>query len=395
MSRDTESVMSSAVSLSGVESLSDNGSTVSVGDKTGITRSSTNALFDLGDGDLSLTTNGTTLETHKFLIKRFAGLKGRIRNDTITMESGEPGLEVFQDALNILYASVIEGPFDFDHTTLISALLLATRYDYPALRTFAINKLENAKLSAVERIRLAREFDIPSWEEPAYLELCEREEPLTMPEAEVLGLKAVLYVGIIREKEERKKREEAEARHGAAQDEEASLLEAVEGHVTTPTLEGSSTQVASVPGLNENSQPALADTEPLPKPNFVHAPDLSTAEMFVYCSNPYGSICKIELPVLDCDCKADRPKWGPQSPCICKLPPCAVSAFKHLQIQQLAHKSDISVLKHTIEQMQVVTASLKPTDEPTKDTTAPSLIVSSTLQDDVKRWLVSQQSNVV
>ncbi|KAF8596262.1 hypothetical protein BDV93DRAFT_419116, partial [Ceratobasidium sp. AG-I] len=81
----------------------------------------------------------------------------------------------------------------------ISAILVATRYDYPALRAFSIDKLEKASLSAVERIRLAREFDIPSWEEPAYVELCERDEPLTMAEAEVLGLEAVLNVGIVRE----------------------------------------------------------------------------------------------------------------------------------------------------------------------------------------------------
>ena len=59
MSRDTESVMSSAVSLSGVESLSDDGSTVSVGgDKAGMAGGFENALFDLGDGDLNITVMG-------------------------------------------------------------------------------------------------------------------------------------------------------------------------------------------------------------------------------------------------------------------------------------------------------------------------------------------------
>ncbi|KAF8593195.1 hypothetical protein BDV93DRAFT_399195, partial [Ceratobasidium sp. AG-I] len=76
---------------------------------------------------------------------------------------------------------------------------LATKYDYPALRTFAITNLENTALSPVERIRLAREFDIPSWEEPAYLELCERDEALTMLEAGVLGLEVVVHVVAIRE----------------------------------------------------------------------------------------------------------------------------------------------------------------------------------------------------
>lgn len=108
--------------------------------------------------------------------------------------------------------SVVDGPFNFDHSTLSSALLLATRYDYPALRTFSITKLENANLTAVERVRLAREFKIPSWEEPAYLELCERDEPLSMSDAEVLGLQAVVHVGRIREKEQRRRGKEVDAR---------------------------------------------------------------------------------------------------------------------------------------------------------------------------------------
>ncbi|KAF8596259.1 hypothetical protein BDV93DRAFT_611010 [Ceratobasidium sp. AG-I] len=181
MSRDTDSIMSPTVSLSGVELLSDDGSAVGVGEDTaGVAV----GLFDLGDGDLHIIIDGTTLETHKFLIKKFGGLTDRIQNDAIILESGEPGLEAFRNSLKILYASVIDGPFDFDPKTLISALAVATRYDYPALRAFAMDKLEKTALSAVERIRLAREFHIPSWEEPAYLELCERDEAITISEAE-------------------------------------------------------------------------------------------------------------------------------------------------------------------------------------------------------------------
>ncbi|KAF8596260.1 hypothetical protein BDV93DRAFT_563547 [Ceratobasidium sp. AG-I] len=213
MSRDTESVMSSAVSISGTEPFSDDGSTLGVGgDMSGVAAGNPgSSLFDLGDGDLHIAINGATLETHRFLVKRFASLKDRIKNETITLEPGEPGLEIFKNAFKILYASVVEGPFEFDHATLTSALLLATKYHYPALRTFAITKLENAALSAVERIRLAREFDIPLWEEPAYLELCERDEAITMSEAGILGLEAVVHVAKIREKEQRKRGKEVDA----------------------------------------------------------------------------------------------------------------------------------------------------------------------------------------
>lgn len=55
MSRDNESVMSSAISISGADSFSDDGSTRGVGEAgAGIIGSSGNGLFDLGDGDFQL-----------------------------------------------------------------------------------------------------------------------------------------------------------------------------------------------------------------------------------------------------------------------------------------------------------------------------------------------------
>lgn len=145
---------------------------------------------------------------------------------------------------------------------------MATRYDYPALRTFAIDKLEKASLSAVERIRLAREFDIPSWEEPAYVELCERDEHLTMAEAEVLGLEAVLNVGIVRERELRRRWREAEAVNEAIKGEEVGRLGAVEESATT--LERGSTQTGLPIGSNGET---ASSPEPAPAPDPVPAPE--------------------------------------------------------------------------------------------------------------------------
>jgi hypothetical protein len=101
--------------------------------------------------------------------------------------------------------SIIEGSLEFDPPTLTSALRIATAYDYPALRAFAINKLEGAPLSAIERIRIAREFNFTSWEAPAYVELCERDEAISEDEANVLGMSAFVQVAKIREKEQRRK----------------------------------------------------------------------------------------------------------------------------------------------------------------------------------------------
>jgi hypothetical protein len=105
---------------------------------------------------------------------------------------------------------VVDGPFEFDPQVLTSALRIATAYDYPGLRTFAIANLEKVSLSAVERIRLAREFGLASWEGPAYAELHERDEAITIEEATVLGLDAFVRVAKAREQELRRKDKDAD-----------------------------------------------------------------------------------------------------------------------------------------------------------------------------------------
>lgn len=100
---------------------------------------------------------------------------------------------------------MVDGPFEFDPPTLVSALRIATVYDHPNLRSFAIKHLENASLGAVERIHIAREFGLASWEGPAYIELCERDEAITKEEASVLGIDAFVHVAKIREVEQRRR----------------------------------------------------------------------------------------------------------------------------------------------------------------------------------------------
>lgn len=100
---------------------------------------------------------------------------------------------------------MVDGPFDFDPPTLISALRIATAYDHPNLRSFTIKHLESVSLSAIERICLAREFALTSWEGPAYIELCERDEAISKDEANILGIDAFVHVAKIREVEQRRR----------------------------------------------------------------------------------------------------------------------------------------------------------------------------------------------
>lgn len=83
----------------------------------------------------------------------------------------------------------------------MSALRIASLYDYPVLRSYAIQHLERANLPAIERIKIAREFELTPWEGPSFKELYERKEPITRQEAKVLGLDDYVRVVNAREKE--------------------------------------------------------------------------------------------------------------------------------------------------------------------------------------------------
>ena len=93
----------------------------------------------------------------------------------------------------------IEEPLSFDAPVLISALRISSAYDYPALRAFTIVQLEALSLAAVERILLAREFQLANWENLAYEELCNREEAITREEARALGIYTFSEIASIRE----------------------------------------------------------------------------------------------------------------------------------------------------------------------------------------------------
>ncbi|KAJ6631391.1 hypothetical protein B0H10DRAFT_1772334, partial [Mycena sp. CBHHK59/15] len=48
------------------------------------------------------------------------------------------------------------------------------------------------------RLALGRRYDVPGWLVPAYTELCERADPLTLGEAHRLGLDDVVRIGQVR-----------------------------------------------------------------------------------------------------------------------------------------------------------------------------------------------------
>ncbi|KAJ1310938.1 hypothetical protein OPQ81_009450 [Rhizoctonia solani] len=170
-------------------------------------------VIDLGDGDVELKVNNTIFKSHKYLLNDFGRLQEMIKGmerynsgtPSISIYRDEHGVEDFKNMFKVLYASLIKGPFEFDATTLISSLRIATAYEYPELRKFSIDKLGASSLTPIQRIQLAREFDLTAWDESAFQELATREEPITKEEAKALGFEKFEELAKAREDEKRKK----------------------------------------------------------------------------------------------------------------------------------------------------------------------------------------------
>ena len=116
---------------------------------------------------------------------------------------------------------------------------------------------------------------------------------------------------------------------------------------------------------------------------------LSDQELQKFHYDSYGARNRIELNVPGCECSVT---YSPNSryECQCKLPPCAISAFKHLQVQQQAYKSNISTLETTVEHIQMAMSKFRSTAELTTEISLTSHMQSGALQDDVREWLAGK-----
>ena len=70
-----------------------------------------------------------------------------------------------------------------------SVLALATKWEFDAHRALAI-----------DRIVLARTYDIPNWLDEEYYRLCVREEALTLEEGRRLGMEDVILLAELRQR---------------------------------------------------------------------------------------------------------------------------------------------------------------------------------------------------
>jgi len=89
-------------------------------------------------------------------------------------------------------------PLSVDEWT--SVLKLSTKWEFRMLRLAAIDTLISLQIGPVERIVLARQYDIRHWMAPALNELAKRPQPLGLEEGIRLGLETALKLASVRER---------------------------------------------------------------------------------------------------------------------------------------------------------------------------------------------------
>lgn len=87
---------------------------------------------------------------------------------------------------------------NYDPEIIVPAFRLAQMWSFSDLRDHLLPLVKDA-LGCVDKIVLAREAGIQEWLAPAYVELCQRAEPINMEEATKLGMHSTVMINRMRE----------------------------------------------------------------------------------------------------------------------------------------------------------------------------------------------------
>uniref|UniRef100_A0A0W0F6L7 BTB domain-containing protein n=1 Tax=Moniliophthora roreri TaxID=221103 RepID=A0A0W0F6L7_MONRR len=108
----------------------------------------------------------------------------------VTCNQFEALLDHFYDGRVVLF--VLMG--QFLTKKYIDLLSVAHRFECTTARERAIKGIDTATTEPIQMIELAELYDVPRWIELAYIELCQRKEPLNEAEVEALGPKKTVLV---------------------------------------------------------------------------------------------------------------------------------------------------------------------------------------------------------
>ncbi|KAF8602054.1 hypothetical protein BDV93DRAFT_607705 [Ceratobasidium sp. AG-I] len=139
---------------------------------------------------------------HRYKLGEFLKLRPQIEGNKhlVVIQLPNDNPDDLHNAFKVVYTCPYAlQPPTFDISVLVSTLRIATKYQNNALRNFAIHQLDLKDLSIIERIPIAREFNIEEWEAQTIQNLILRPAPVTFEEAEVLGIKDFFRVAAQRE----------------------------------------------------------------------------------------------------------------------------------------------------------------------------------------------------
>ncbi|CAE6532715.1 unnamed protein product [Rhizoctonia solani] len=159
--------------------------------------------FNFRDTNVQIRTEDRLFRIHQFKLGEFDRLRPMLEQaakddkerKTIKLPDSA---DDFHNLLTVLYSSVYDVHL-FSSAILKSTLKLATKYAHPTLRTFAIKELEKHTLEPIERFALSRDCGVTEWMPKAVDDLCWREGPITVAEAQILGPEKFVEVAARRE----------------------------------------------------------------------------------------------------------------------------------------------------------------------------------------------------
>ncbi|TDL22987.1 hypothetical protein BD410DRAFT_721981, partial [Rickenella mellea] len=107
----------------------------------------------------------------------------------------------FEIFLEVIYPRDYSNHGAFTMEQWVSILIVATKLQFPSIRDMALRHFDaEVSLTAVDHIVLGHKADIEKWLLPAYKELCEREESITLEEGRQLGVDDVVRIMQMRDK---------------------------------------------------------------------------------------------------------------------------------------------------------------------------------------------------
>lgn len=82
---------------------------------------------------------------------------------------------------------------------LMALLSISTRFDFEMIRSMAMDALVKRVPDPIERILIARKYELDEWLHPAYVQLCVREAALNEDEGIQLGIRTTVALAKVRE----------------------------------------------------------------------------------------------------------------------------------------------------------------------------------------------------